>query len=165
LYLEGDSSGKEPEKLNIIGRSVVLAFRCSGIRGEFPSIVTVKELVPKDDRRFVTWNATKEERLKFFKGEKFGVNELRITGYRDKQISDWGLEGKKLAKRLIRSIHENKGKFIIEVLEKMDNGPKWCSEISQFEKKFIEDRIVEPMNKLITMFRELKRGKDASRRV
>ena len=47
----------------------------------------------------------------------------------------------------------------MDVLEKMDSGPGWCKEISQFEKNLVEEGIVKPLNSLIELFRDLKAAK------
>ena len=73
------NSGTKAESLDIIGRAVVLAFRLSGIQAEFPCIATVKELVGSSKQKFIKWNPTSEEKLKYFKGEKFGTNNIWIT--------------------------------------------------------------------------------------
>jgi len=73
--------------LDLLGRSVVLAFRMSAVSCPFPGIVTQSKLVKAYSRAggrtsFRKRNITPEERLKFFKGERFSTDAIYVTADR-----------------------------------------------------------------------------------
>jgi hypothetical protein len=161
LVMKIQSEG-EKDKLDIIGKAVVLAFRLSSIEAPSPSIITVKELIQKNDSRFIAWKPTKEESLRFFKGEKYGTQKIRISGHKEKKITDWGAEGKRIGKNIssrIKKIRSGENKQLMwKLIEKMDNGPDWCREISAMEKEIIQP-VVDSFNDLISIFRKNKKEK------
>ena len=69
--------------LDLIGRAVVLAFRLSGMQADFPGIATQKELINGKPRPIgYSWKKkrlTREDNLKYFKGEKFGANNIYVS--------------------------------------------------------------------------------------
>lgn len=81
------------KSLDIVGRAVVLAFRLSSISAEFPGIVTQKELADvsrahrPEGLDFRKWNVGVEEKLKHFKGERWGTNSIYISGGKSKMKS------------------------------------------------------------------------------
>lgn len=143
------------EKLDIIGRSVVLAFRLSGINSEFPSIATVNELAQYDKTKFIPWKINLKDKLKYLKGEKFNLSQIRISGKNVKEIPNWDLEWKRFVKEIQKRAKEiAKYNNINLVFEKMDNGPEWCKEVSKIEKELLETHIVKPLNKLRDIMRK-----------
>src|SRR5690606_214129 len=79
--------------LDLIGRAVVLAFRLSGIQAKFPSIVTEKEIVSENSNyyKFDNWNPNETDILKFFKGEKLGIEEIMISS---EKATEYHIENK-----------------------------------------------------------------------
>ena len=96
LVIEHDAlitniSDEQGEFLDLIGRSVVLAFRLSGIKAGFPGIVTHKEVVEAISNKipqinFKKLNLSAEEKLKYFKGERWGTNNLWVSADRKPRI-------------------------------------------------------------------------------
>lgn len=68
--------------VDVIGRSVVLAFRLSGIRTAFPNVVVTREVLDAARAhsscpiKFAKLKVSKQERDKYFKGEKWGTQAL-----------------------------------------------------------------------------------------
>jgi hypothetical protein len=68
--------------LDVLGRNVVLAFRLSSITADFPGIVTQRELLDRCVRHlpaslnFTQLRLNKNNILKYFKGEHYGVTAL-----------------------------------------------------------------------------------------
>jgi hypothetical protein len=73
------------KSIDILGRSVVLAFRVSGIPVKFPGIVTQKDLVTESIKKgsfvktFIKLEFDGDEIIKYFKGEKIGTSSLYAT--------------------------------------------------------------------------------------
>lgn len=73
------------ELSDLIGRSVVLAFRLSGIRAAFPGIVTQRSLVVPNRAKlsrlanFKSRRFTQEERQRYFKGERWGTSDIYVS--------------------------------------------------------------------------------------
>lgn len=73
---------------DLMGRNVVLAFRCSGLPSKFPGIVATKEIVEASKfggirgaaTHFQQRKVSEKETLQYFKGEKWGTKNLYVTG-------------------------------------------------------------------------------------
>jgi len=88
LLIDIQHSGDMKSK-DVLGRSVVAAFRLSGISCSFPGIVTHREVLrareDADINSSITFKAlpiTTDMRLRYFKGEKFGSREVYVTADR-----------------------------------------------------------------------------------
>ena len=131
--------------LDLIGRAVVLAFRLSGIQAKFPSIVTEKEIVSENSNyyKFDNWNPNETDILKFFKGEKLGIEEIMISS---EKATKYHIENKEnLTEKLDKLIDEVDNNIttdkeieesILKFLELMKNGPEWCNEVVNLELEF-----------------------------
>lgn len=131
--------------LDLIGRAVVLAFRLSGIQAKFPSIVTEKEIVSENSNyyKFDNWNPNETDILKFFKGEKLGIEEIMISS---EKATKYHIENKdNLIEKLDKLIDEVDNNIstdkeieesIFKFLELMKNGPEWCNEVVNLELEF-----------------------------
>ena len=70
------------EYFDLIGRSVVLAFRLAGMKVHFPGIVTTREIVEEttgenlSSIKFKKVNLSADERLRYFKGDRWGTANL-----------------------------------------------------------------------------------------
>jgi class 3 adenylate cyclase len=94
------------ETLDLTGRAVVLAFRLSGVMADFPCIATQREPIDSSGKfvsglEFGRWQLRAEDRLRFFKGERWGTSALyRSTKRRPRERSLKAVV--KLAKRAIK---------------------------------------------------------------
>jgi class 3 adenylate cyclase len=154
------SPDKDLESWDIIGRSVVLAFRLSGIQAEFPSIVTVKELISPSTINFCKWKPTAEDKLKFFKGERFGLESVCVSTKKTSKLKINSINKK--AKKLIYDIESPialpTNKKVEKLLEKMNNGPDWCKEILESELKYIKEGLLGTIKELVAHFNSNKNG-------
>ena len=122
--------------LDLIGRAVVLAFRLSGMQADFPGIATQKELINGKPRPIgYSWKKkrlTREDNLKYFKGEKFGANNIYVSVGKIRKL--------RTTHSLTRSIKHAISKFEDKdaipadsfggrLVPVMLSGPKWCREI------------------------------------
>lgn len=138
------------KSLDITGRAVVLAFRFSGVKSQFPSMVTQRELVEATRREgaflitFKKWNLTSEDRLRYFKGENWGTNTVFICGDRKKRSANLVAVIRK-SKRAIavaegqRDSSSKNIDFIVPFLENMCAGPDWgkaaVAELTRFTRE------------------------------
>ena len=142
------------ESFDIIGRAVVLAFRLSGIQAGFPSIVTVKEIVDAKDVTFRKFYPNQEEKLKFFKGEKYGTETIYISEKKKQKPRST----KAVIKSAKDSIEKAEGKTPIDpnnpiliLIRKMNAGPDWCKEVIRQEVKFLKDEMLIALKEVITV--------------
>lgn len=153
------SADENIDSWDIIGRSVVLAFRLSGILADFPSIVTVKELISPTIINFSKWKPTSEDKLKYFKGEKFGLESVYVS---TKKTYKGKFEtANKKAKKLVNEIESPNAlptnKNIESLIKKMENGPDWCKEVLNLELNFIKGGLLGSIKQMIEYNDEIRR--------
>ncbi len=123
------------ESEDLLGRAVVLAFRLSGMAADFPGITAHRDIVEvagdSPPLQFRRWIPSAEERLKVFKGEKWGTNALYVSGAK-KPRSRSKRATVKLAKLAIEkaggrmSIDDDQLAFSKSLHDGMMAGPEWC---------------------------------------
>lgn len=70
------------DSLDVMGRAVVLAFRLSGMKAKFPGVTISSDVhdayssISGGTIHFKKWLVSSEDRLKYFKGEKWGTSHL-----------------------------------------------------------------------------------------
>lgn len=150
-------------QIELLGRGIVLAFRLlEAKRGEFPSIITQKALV--DSARdcgfrsceFKRWQLKANERLKYFKGEKWGTNSLYLScKKRPRSMSTKGVIRK--AKKAIRDLEAGSyegpvgEEFISKFIDRMLTGPSWCEGVIRKWSRFIVEDVVSTVKKIIPL--------------
>ncbi len=159
------------KSLDLIGRAVVLAFRISGIKASFPDIVTHRELVEASDpyrkigTSFQRKKITKEERLKYFKGHDWKINQIFISVNRkiiSKSIKTTINTAKKaIAKAEKPSTPSDENSFSMQFLKNMMSGPKWCRDVVSEELQFLRDGFLGPLKTLVPIMENLDRQKSA----
>ncbi len=109
----------------------MLAFRLSSIKGEFPSIVTQRGLVKESkDRPFKKLGFSKEERLKYFKDEAWGINEIYISSDRPHRKHGTGTAVKQMKSALaLERKNGDRTDFIDKLVDELEAGPEWCQEV------------------------------------
>ena len=132
---------------DVLGRAVVLAFRLSSIKAEFPGIVTHRELLKlvKDTGtiNFKKLKMSKDDRLKYFKEETWGTSDIFVSG--GKAQRSVGL--KTLIKRTRELIgnaesgnsNAKRMDFMTKVMTEMANGPHWCGEVRR-RSTFLQEK-------------------------
>jgi hypothetical protein len=152
-------STSKTESTDIIGRAVVLAFRLAGIQAKFPSIVTVKELTGILSNKFVAWKPTVDEKLKFFKGQKFGTKSIMVSS--DKKRKPKSINSaKRNAIRVINNFESQRpldAKNPVSIfVNKMYNSPSWCQEIIKKEASFVQIELLETLKKIVAILENTK---------
>jgi class 3 adenylate cyclase len=151
------------ESLELAGCAVVLAFRLSGISSEFPSIVTQKELLDASSnhrsaaREFRKWNVTTQDKLKYFKGERWGTTAIYVSSTRPVQRSSSARRVARQVKNAVRKAEgESKGnqagiEFALRFMTRMKSGPEWCQEVLDRHTSFLRDQMLEPLRRVIPL--------------
>lgn len=146
---------KDQEKfdLDLIGRAVVLAFRLSGIKTDFPGIVTEREIVSNksDYGVFKQWEPNETDIFKYFKGEEHGVDSIYVSTEKKFEKLDLPSLTEKTNKTLedLRNpVNKDETEHISNFIELMKDGPEWCQEIIDLETKFITEQLVESLEKV-----------------
>lgn len=148
--------------MDIIGRVVVLAFRLSGIQCESPSIATVRELTLSTKRSFKKWSPTQEERMKFFKGEKFGLSSVVVSATNNFKRGSIK-SATRHAKKAIASVENPKEQLsesnpVNIFVKAMYNGPTWCQTIIKEEADFVMNDLLGTLKSIVKVMDENKNG-------
>ncbi|MCH7737962.1 MAG: hypothetical protein IH872_11255 [Chloroflexi bacterium] len=147
------------ESLDLIGRSVVLAFRLSGMSAKFPSIVTQAKIFKaysgfSGEMGFRKRSITKEERLKYFKGQRMGTDSIYATADRISRFKTFESAAKNLQKA-INTLEEPKGQdyllnpFIDSITGRFSSGPDWTAEVMVAYARYIKDDLLGNIKKLV----------------
>jgi class 3 adenylate cyclase len=158
LIIDLRHSGTMKSK-DVLGRSVVAAFRLSGIECKYPGIVTHREVLRAIDdanlvRRvsFKLLPVTDDMRLRFFKGEKFGSRDIYVSSDRQPRKRAQTLKSaQKKARNVLRQIESGPGRsddgvrhlgFSRNFVEGLLMGPPWCRQvIEKMDKEFFSPGI------------------------
>ncbi len=153
--------------IDLIGRGIVLACRLASVQGKHPSIVTNRELIRIGDQyaTFAKWRILKEDRLKYFKGEQWGTDDLYISV--EKKISPKRSldavirQGEIAIKKAEQDGDPNEAslKRVTVFVNSMLNGPAWCKEVIEEEARFIEQDLKGSLKKVIEVLKESKKKK------
>jgi class 3 adenylate cyclase len=153
-----DLAYSDSSSTDVLGRAVVLAFRLSSIKAEFPNIITQGELLRHvkgtGTISFRKLKFSKDERLKFFKDEKWGTTEIFASGEKaHKQASL-----KTVLKRTKKVIDRAEGKrpastmhvkFTERVLAEMLAGPDWCRDVQTSLSEFSRESLLGSLKRLV----------------
>jgi class 3 adenylate cyclase len=146
---------------DVLGRSVVLAFRLSSLSGAFPSIVTQRELVEackeSADRfriSFVKLRFNREDRLRYFKGEIWGVKNLYASADRQpkrtrtlRSVLRQAEKALKIAESGQPAFDTIPAKIGIDLL----GGPQWCQDVVLQVLKYIRGELVPALKGTIEL--------------
>jgi len=150
---------------DLTGRSIVLAFRLSGVEAAFPGLVTQRELVEatRDDRvaglDFKKWEAGTKGRLKYFKGERLGLSNIFVSDDklpRARSMSATIREAKKVIDQAdAKKVKEGEiASFEEEFINEMRNGPKWCGRVVDDYVRFLRSEMLLALRTEIPMLEQ-----------
>ncbi len=151
------------ESMDVMGRAVVLAFRLSGMSAAFPGITAHRDIVEAaaDGQRlqFLRWTPTVEERLKFFKGEKWGTDALYVS-----KIQKPRTRSKKFtvqqAKTAIQKaeerlpIDDGQLAFSKSLYDGMMTGPEWSRRVATDYTQFIREELLGSLTAVLRAVEE-----------
>ena len=160
-------SEEHGESIDLIGRSVVLAFRLAGIRAGFPNIVAQKEVVESvaagaiSSVNFRQLRLSTEDRTKYFKGERFGTRSLVVSA--DRKVRSRSLSSVvRSAKGTIEraegdSSTETDTKVAVRLVRELRAGPQWAQGVLEEYVGFIREGLLGTLKGFVEQF-------DATRR-
>lgn len=147
---------------DVLGRAVVLAFRLSSIMAEFPGIVTHRELLKLVEDTgtigFRKLRMSKDNRLRYFKGETWGTSDIYVSG--GKAQRSVGLRTLvKRTKELIKNVESGnpdmkRMDFATKVVLEMTNGPDWCREVQKTLDRFRRESLLGSLKRIIPILEE-----------
>ena len=154
-------SDEQGEFLDLIGRSVVLAFRLSGIKAGFPGIVTQKEIIEAmstatkniSQINFKKLSLSAEEKLKYFKGERWGTNNLWVSANRKPRIRSLNSLLRSSKKAIATA--EGEGPIskdintILQFITGLKAGPEWAKEIFKDYLNFVQEDLLGSLKGIV----------------
>jgi len=147
--------------LDITGRAVVLAFRLSGIQSDFPNITTQRELVQasRAEGSFATdfkkWLPSDEDKLRYFKGNSWGLNSIYISGSfikRTRSLSAIIKNTRKVIKKAESFQHDSQKDidFSANFLALMNAGPYWCKDVTNELLRFAKEEMLDTLKTILS---------------
>lgn len=160
-YINENSS----KSIDLLGRSVVLAFRLSGIPVQFPGIVTQKDLVTEGlkynsfVKQFEKLIFTEDEINKYFKGEKWNTKSIYATSL----ISKRKINLNTVIKNAKSSIKEIESSNLltpdevqrIDYFKDLENGPEWVKAMLNKFLIYIKDDLYKVLKDRVNKAEEL----------
>jgi class 3 adenylate cyclase len=144
LLIDLEHSGGMKSK-DVLGRSVVAAFRLSGISCHYPGIVTHREILRAIDdaeidrvETFKALKLTEEMRLRYFKGESFGSKDVYVSADRGPRRRKASLKfAQRKAREVLNTIksgsesrrNPRRYQFSKNFVEGLYAGPAWCGKV------------------------------------
>lgn len=155
------------ETSDLLGRSVVLAFRLSGIAGDFPFITTHREIATAANDssgvRFRRWNPSAGESLKYFKGEKWGTKSLYISVAKRSRSSSLmsALKQARAAMQKVEGkspIDDAELAFSKSLNQGLISGPDWGRSVAKSYLDFIRDGLYRNLKQFIAAMQKSPKG-------
>ncbi len=152
------------QSLDLIGRSVVLAFRLCGIPSSFPNIVTQREIVEAvcvnnwSTTTFTKRKFVPSEIERFFKGEKWGTKTVYISSEKVRKPQSPRSTVRQIKKIIhhieIGSISSDMlQKYSYAFVHKLLKGPQWCRNVMKKYASFLklEEKLVKSVKKALPL--------------
>ena len=146
----------------ISGRNVVLAFRLAGVEAAFPNVATQQKIVQVLSSRtknlvsLKRWTLTKEQLLKYFKGEKMGTTSLYVSGrpkVSNSRPDSWITRAESLLARAESGRHRTPvdstfvENFFPTLLQSKDQD--WCDESLTTYVRFLKEDMLGSLQKTL----------------
>jgi hypothetical protein len=151
----------------ISGRNVVLAFRLAGVEADFPNVATQQKIVqalsvrPKNLVNLRRWTLTKEQLLKYFKGEKLGTTSLYVSGrpkIGQSRADTWISRADSLLARAdsARNRAPVENTFVENFFPDLarSNGQDWCEESLDTYVGFLKENLLGSAQKALDVISE-----------
>ncbi|MFZ0137103.1 MAG: hypothetical protein WAK89_08600 [Candidatus Sulfotelmatobacter sp.] len=153
-----DLAYSDKSATDVLGRAVVLAFRLSSIKAEFPSIVTNGELLKlvKSEAtiHFTKLKLSREDRLRYFKDEAWGTSNIFASGGKERRRRAGVKTLVRRTKKLIEAVESGnvnpkRKELIKQVIMEMINGPEWCREVQKVLDDFSRDDLLGALKAIV----------------
>lgn len=158
-----DLAYSDKNATDVLGRAVVLAFRLSSIKAEFPSIVTNGELLRLANNvatiQFAKLKLSREDRLKYFKDETWGTSNIFVSGGKARRHSAGLKTLIKRTKKLVDNIESGnvdskRKEFVTRVVLETINGPEWCREVRKVLDDFCKNDLLGSLKQIVPIIEE-----------
>jgi len=162
------------KRLDIIGRAVVLAFRLSGISAAFPHVMTHGEVVSAYNEcnnpivNFKRWRPNKDDRLRYFKAERWGTRSLFMSGERRRRKRPMSTASiLRMGKRVIASAEgadngkddAGKRQFVSKFFDKFGSGPEWCRKVTDRYTEYLRKDMLGTLKEFVQAIESMPREK------
>lgn len=139
--------------VDLIGRSVVLAFRLAGMNADFPNIVTQREIIEATSgediahMNFRKLRLSSNDRLRYFKGQKFGTDSL----YASKERKPRKMSKDALLRRIKTTITNaedsdsdsvSADSIVQSLVFHLQSGPEWTRDVLASYTKYLRDDVL-----------------------
>ncbi|TVQ30179.1 MAG: hypothetical protein EA376_13900 [Phycisphaeraceae bacterium] len=159
--------GDGHEDLDVMGRAVVLSFRMSGIPAKFPGILAQGEVVKGyieaggDRIHFRKWTPNKEERLRYFKNERWGIGSLYGSAAKPRRLRSVSsaIKQGKMAILKAEGKHDEEPEgidFMRQFLARFQSGPPWCREVIDEYTRFIREELMGTLKQFLEAIERLE---------
>jgi class 3 adenylate cyclase len=153
---------------DLTGRSVVLAFRLSSIQGAFPNITTHREVVEATDGRgpsglhFKRWRMTTTDRLRYFKGERWGTSSIYTSSERKEPRRSLRSVVRKSKEAILKAetpSEESSARleFLERFISQMLSGPDWCTAVVNDYTRFWDEEVLCLFKRLVPVLEKALR--------
>ena len=151
------------ESLDLIGRAVVLAFRLSSVAADFPCITVHREIVEAASGhpflQFRRWKPNKDERLRFFKNERWGTDSLYKSGAKKPRprtkSSTMNLARAAVEKATGKSVADDTALASARsLLVGMASGPEWCQRVAADYTRFVREELLGSLIAILEILEE-----------
>lgn len=151
------SSGSD-RSTDVIGRGVVLAFRLSGLKADFPSIVTQRRVVcaARDagfHPHFRKLRLGSEDLLKHFKGQSWGTTEIYAST--DERPRRGYKSAIRNARRAVNAALDPASKvfkdpeWLLQFLRALQSGPPWAQDVYLRFQTWVRDELLASLIKVL----------------
>lgn len=158
------------KSLDITGRAVVLACRLSGIQSDFPNVTTQRELAQASRAEgsfsidFKKWLPSDEDKLRYFKGNSWGLNSIYISGSFRKRTPSLSAIMKNTSKVIKKAESHLPGNqkdtdFSAKFLARMNAGPDWCKDVTKELLRFTKEEMLDTLKKFLSSLKGDKNDK------
>lgn len=138
------------EHFDLAGRAVVLAFRLTGMKASFPSIITQREIVEAIEKenvsrvRFRSLKLSAEDRLKYFRGERWGTSSLYSSTERKSHSKSKSAVLRMVKKTIAeaekpQTVDDETDPMIKQFMIDLLSGPAWTREVFKDYMKFLRE--------------------------
>jgi len=150
------------EGLDLIGRAVVLAFRLPGLEAAYPGIATQRQLTVAAAEygemsiNFKKRDILRDDRLKYFKGERWGTESICVSSDRTPRRLSRGTAIRR-AKEAVALAEGRKPppstepNFMHAFLQYMLLGPDWSRETGEELARFVSEGLLGTLKKMIDL--------------
>ena len=153
-------SDDQGEHRDLIGRAVVLAFRFAGMKVGFPGIVTQREIIEALKKEnyskldFSKLPLSAEERLKYFKGDRWGTSSLYASVKRTPRRKTANAVLRQAKKAIAdaekpATISDEADPIIRKFMEDLQLGPLWTQEVLGDYVTFVRETLLGTLKEVV----------------